>query len=112
MNNRNLLIAVIGLFVASSAFAGMAHSPIITQVIKHVIPYDTYVWDDNSSEVVVLVRVNETGHVQELGVESTTGTVIARSKLETVRLLQIEPFLFEGREIVCSFGYTGETKES
>jgi len=105
MNYRYLILAMTVLFVSARAFAGLEHASVVAQVVKHVVPYDSFVWNDNSDteEVIVLVGVNETGLVQELGVEQTTGHLFARSKFDKVHKLTIEPFLFEGKEIKASF---------
>lgn len=112
MNNRNLLIAAVALFVAIPAFAGVGHTAIVAQVIKHVVPYDTYVWSDDSSEVIMLVGVKETGQVQELAIEQTTGVVMTKSKFDQISLLQIEPFQVDGKEYGFSSVKALETKES
>lgn len=112
MNNRNLLIAAVGLFAAIPAFAGIGHSAVVAQVIKHVIPYDTFVWSDDSNEVIVLMEVKEVGRVQELAVETTTGAVMTKSKFDQIQLLKMEPFLFEGKAYGYSVGSSDETRES
>jgi len=95
-----------------NVIATNVHSSAIAQVVKHVVPYDSFVWTDDSSEVVVLVRINETGLVQELGVEQMTGKLYAKSEFDTIHRLQIEPFIFEGRTFGTRYsqrGYVGES---
>jgi hypothetical protein len=97
MNNRKLITVAIGLLMAYSAHAVSASAPVVTQVVKHVIPYDTIVWSGDSTQIIAMIGVKETGLVQELGVESTTGMIRPRSQFATVRKLEPDPFLFEGK---------------
>ncbi len=105
MNNRYLIVAMTVLFASFRVFGGMEHASVVAQVVKHVVPYDIQVWNDdfNGEEIIILVGVNETGLVQELGVEQTTGELFARSKFDTVHKLQIEPFVFEGEVMQLPF---------
>ena len=107
-----MLIAAVGLFSAISAFAGVGHSAVVAQVIKHVVPYDVYVWSDDSSEVIMLVGVHETGRIQDLAVEQLSGTLMTKSSFDQIRSLKIEPILFEGKEYGISLGTSESVKES
>ena len=112
MNNRKLILALIGVIATVPAFAGVEHASFVAQVVKHVVPYESFVWNDGSSEVIVLVRVNETGLVQELGVETTTGQIRTRSEFDRVSLLKMEPLLIEGEVFGSRYSSAGQTKES
>ena len=102
MNNRNLIAVAIGLLTAVTAHAMTTSAPVVTQVVKYVVPYDQIVWSGDSTQIIAMIEVKETGLVQELGVETTTGMVQSRSQFTTVRMLKLEPFLFEGKEIELS----------
>ncbi len=112
MNNRNLITVAIGLLTAVTAHAMTTSAPVVTQVVKHVVPYDQIVWSGDSTQIIAMIGVKETGLVQELGVESTTGMVLSRSKFSTVRMLELEPFLFEGKEFELSGSKSQITNES
>lgn len=111
MNNRNLLIAALGLIASIPAFAGAEREPAATDVVKQVIPAETYDWNDDSTEVN-LVRRNEIGVVQEVDVVEVFNSIFAQPKYDTVWLLDAEPFLFEGKEFGTSSDYAEETIES
>ena len=99
MNNRKLTTVALGLLMAVSANAMTSTAPVVTQVVKHVVPYDKIVWSGDSTQIIAMIGVKETGLVQELGVETTTGMILPRSQFTTVRKLEPEPFLFEGKKV-------------
>jgi len=102
MNNRKLTTVALGLLLAVSANAMTSTAPVVTQVVKHVVPYDKIVWSGDSTQIIAMIGVKETGLVQELGVETTTGMILPRSQFTTVRKLELEPFLFEGKALELS----------
>ncbi len=102
MNNRKLITVAMGLLTAVTAHAMTSSAPVVTQVVKHVVPYDKIVWSGDSTQIIAMIGVKETGLVQELGVETTTGMIFPRSQFTTVRKLEPEPFLFEGKEVAIS----------
>jgi hypothetical protein len=112
MNNRSLLTVIIGLISAFHAHAGMEQVAVVTQLVKHVIPYERFVWSDDSTEITVLVRAKEIGLVQELGVEQTTGMILPRSRFNMVRLMRMEPFVLDGKEFFAAVGLPAGTSES
>jgi hypothetical protein len=112
MNNRSLLTVIIGLITAFHAHAGMEQLAVVTQLVKHVIPYEQFVWGDESTEIIVLVRSKEIGLVQELGVDQTTGVILPRSKFDVVRLMRMEPFVLDGKEFYAAAGRLAGTSES
>jgi len=112
MNNRKLITVAIGLLMAVSANAMTSSAPVVTQVVKHVVPYDKIVWSGDSTQIIAMIGVKETGLVQELGVETTTGMILPLSQFTTVRKLEIEPFLFEGKKLGLSGKTTRSSNES
>ncbi|MEQ9823102.1 MAG: hypothetical protein ABQ298_01825 [Puniceicoccaceae bacterium] len=112
MNNRKPIAVAIGLLVAVAAQAVTPSAPVVTQVVKHVVPYDTIVWSGDSTQIIAMIGVKETGLVQELGVESTTGMILPRSQFTTVRKLALEPFLFEGKEVAVASSKARGSNES
>lgn len=99
MNNRNLITVAIGLLMAVSANAMTSSVPVVTQVVKHVVPYDKIVWSGDSTQIIAMIGVKETGLVQELGVVSTTGMILPQSQFTSIRKLEPALFLFEGKEV-------------
>jgi hypothetical protein len=112
MNIRNLLIATFGLALLVSPCWGIGSLTAVAPLVKHVVPYDRYVWGDESGEVVVLVQSRVVGLVQELCVESSTGKLHPRSAFDTVHLMRIEPFLFEGIDLLAAAGTPDVARES